>query len=477
MTSQQDRPNIVFITADQMRYDTINALGFPWMRTPHLDRLVQTGVSFERCYCSAAACVPSRASLFNAVYPHSLNVYNNESPWGHSWIENFQAAGYDTVSVGKMHTVPHDERCGFDQRLIVENKDHPPRPAEPHGGFFDEWDKHLILQNITKPSRETYRATYPAYETALGAYEWSLDEDLHADVFVGRMAEWFLQQRHAARPFFMKVGFPGPHPPYDPPDRVRRLYDDADIPIPTVTEEELALQPPPHHNYRQEMIEGNHDAVRWQEHPSPDQLRRLRRYYAANVTLIDEQVGRIVQALEATGQLDNTIIVFLSDHGDCLGDHGHIQKWTMYEEVVRVPAIVWAPHLLPQGRRVDALVQHIDLGPMLFELAGLPPLETRAAQSALPVVRGDSPGRDAIFAEQGTERVLRDVSLMTMIRTRDWKLVHYLDQPWGELYDLNDDPAELRNLWHDTAYRDVRSQLTSDLLNWRIRDTLELTLW
>lgn len=477
MASQQDRPNIVFITADQMRYDTIHALGYPWMVTPHLDRLVQSGVSFQRCYCSAAACVPSRASLFNALYPHSLNVYNNESRWGHSWIEDFQAAGYDTVSVGKMHTVPNDERCGFDQRMIVENKDHPPRPEEPHGGFFDEWDKYLIAHHITKPSRATYRATYPAYETALGAYEWSLAEELHSDVFVGRMAEWFLHERRAARPFFMKVGFPGPHPPYDPPDRVRHLYDDADIPIPVVTEDELALQPPPHHNYRQEMIEGNHDAVRWKTDPSPDELLRLRRYYAANVTLVDEQVGRIMGALEATGQLDNTIIVFLSDHGDCLGDHGHIQKWTMYEEVVRVPAIVWAPRLLPQGRRVEALIQHIDLAPLLFELAGLPPLENRSVQNALSVVRGDSPGRDAVYAEQGTERVLRDVALMTMIRTHDWKLVHYLDQPWGELYDLNTDQAERCNRWDDSRYRDVRSQLISDLLHWRIRDTLQLALW
>ncbi len=182
-------------------------------------------------------------------------------------------------------------------------------------------------------------------------------------------------------------------------------------------------------------------------------------------------------ALEATGQLDNTIIVFLSDHGDCLGDHGHIPKWTMYEEVVRVPAIVWAPRLLPQGRRVEAMIQHIDLAPLLFELAGLPPLETRSVQNALSVVRGDSPGRDAVYAEQGTERVLRDVALMTMIRTHDWKLVHYLDQPWGELYDLNNDPAELRNRWDDSRYRDVRSQLISDLLHWRIRDTLQLALW
>lgn len=477
MPAHQNRPNVLFITADQMRYDTIHALGYPWMQTPNLDQLIHTGVTFNRCYCSAAACVPSRASLFNAEFPHTLNVYNNESRWGRSWIEAFQAADYDTVSIGKMHTVPYDERCGFDQRLIVENKDHPPRPEEPHGGFLDEWDRHLLSRGIKKPSRETYRDHYSDYETALGAYEWSLDESEHVDVFVGAMAEMFIQQRHSTRPFFMTVGFPGPHPPYDPPDRVRHLYDNVDIPVPAVTDDELALQPPPHGNYRHEMMVGNHDAVRWRENPSPEALLRLRRYYAANVTLIDEQIGRILRALEASGDLENTIVVFLSDHGDCLGDHGHIQKWTMYEQVVRVPAVVWAPHLLPEGQQHDELIQHFDLVPLLFELAGLPALQSRSTQSALDVIRGTSPGRSVVFAEQGVERVLRDVSLMTMMRTHDWKLVHYLDQEWGELYDLNNDPAELRNLWTDNAYRDIRNSLITNLLNWRIRDTLELARW
>ena len=477
MASPQSKPNVIFVTTDQMRYDTINAFGFPYMYTPNLDHLVHTGVSFAQCYCTAAACVPSRASLFNAVYPHTLDVYNNESPWGHSWIENFKAAGYDTVSIGKMHTVPFDEHCGFDQRMIVENKDHPPRPEEPHGGFFDEWDKYLLHRRIDKPSRESYKASYPDYETALGAYEWALDEDLHADVFVGTMAEWFLRERHANRPFFLKIGFPGPHPPYDPPDRVRHMYDDVDIPVPQVTDEELALQPPPHREYRQSMIDGNHDAVRWQEHPTREQLRRLRRYYAANVTLIDEQIGRIIRVLEETGELDNTIIVFMSDHGDCLGDHGHIQKWTMYDEVMHIPTIVWAPSLLPQDRRVDEMIQHIDLAPMLFELAGLPPLDTNAARSALDIMRGDAPGREVVFAEQGPDRVLENISLMTMIRTHDWKLVHYLDQDWGELYDLRNDPGELRNLWADDTYREIRSALLEDIMTWRIRDTLKLTLW
>lgn len=463
-------PNIILITTDQQRYDTIGSLGYPYARTPHLDALISSGVCFEHCYCSAPTCVPSRASFFNAVYPHALGVYNGSITWEHSWVERFREAGYDTVNIGKMHTVPFDARCGFDQRLTVENKDRPHYPNMPHGGFFDELDKFILNTGLRKPSRVTYRTEYPGYETALGAYEWPLDDKYHPDVFVGNMCEWFVTERRSNRPFFLKIGFPGPHPPYDPTSDVRALYADMDIPIPQFTEEEKALQPPPHAMYRREMITGNHDAVRWREFPEPEHLLRLRRYYMANVTLIDKQIGTILSALEDKEYLDNAVIIYTSDHGDCLGDHGHIQKWTMYDSVMRVPTVVSAPGRLPQGKRVDELVQQLDLVPMLFDLAGLPPLSNSAGVSALEVMRGEREGRDAVFAEQGPNDMM-PVEFMTMMRSRDWKLVHYLGQDTGELYDLRHDPEEVRNLWNDADYKEIRADLIFQLLEWCRRES------
>ncbi len=465
------RPNIILIMTDQQRYDTIGALGFPYMRTPHLDRLAREGLVFEQCYCTAPSCVPSRASFFNAQYPHTLGVYNNAHPWGRSWVGRFQAAGYHTVNVGKMHTGPMDAPCGFDQRFVVENKDRPLRLNRPHGNFYDEWDKFLNNSGVRKPSRHSYRAEHPDYETALGAYEWPLEEKYHPDVFVGTMAEWFIEQRESQSPLFLQIGFPGPHPPYDPPGRVLKYYDDVALPVPEVSEEELAGQPPPQTAYRREMIEGNHDAVRWHEHPTREQLLRLRRHYAANVTLIDEQVGRILRALEQKGYLENAIVLFTSDHGDCLGDHGHIQKWTMYDCITRMPTIVWAPGRLPTGKQVDELIQQMDLVPMLFELVGLEPPDGSAV-SALPVALGERGGREVVFAEHSADNILKEVKFITMVRSRDWKLVHYLDQPWGELYDLQGDPQEARNLWGDPAHRGVRQELLAVLRDWRIRDSL-----
>lgn len=468
------QPNIILITTDQQRYDTVNALGARHMQTPALDRLAREGAILTNCFCAAPSCVPSRASLFTGRYPHTTGVYHNASPWSESWVAQFRDAGYHTVNIGKLHTVPFDAPCGFDQRFIVENKDRPLRLNRPHGGFYDEWDKFLANNGVRKPSREIYRAEHPEYATALGAYEWQLDERYHPDVFVGNHARWFLEQRQATSPLFMVIGFPGPHPPYDPPRRCIELYDDADIPLPQVTADELAHQPPPHARYRQEMIGGNHDAVGWRENPSPAQLRRLRAFYAANVTLIDEQIGKILATLQARGYLDDAIVVFTSDHGDCLGDHGHIQKWMMYDCVTRVPLIVWSPKRVPRGRVIDALVQQMDLAPTLFDFAGLKHQENWEAQSFTSLFAGDGAGREFVFAEHTADNVLKGVSFVTMIRNREFKLVHYLDAEYGELYDLRADPAETRNLWSSPEHAATKRALLDALREWRVRGSLKI---
>jgi len=286
------------------------------------------------------------------------------------------------------------------------------------------------------------------------------------------MAKWFIEQRKSAQPLFLQIGFPGPHPPYDPPARLLDLYRQAEFSIPQKIEEELSAQPPPHAALRREFINNNHDAVRWHERPAREQLLRLRRHYAANVTLIDEQIGEILALLQQNGYLDDSIVIFTSDHGDALGDHGHIQKWTMYDIITRVPTIVWAPGRIAQGRRVSELIQQMDLAPMLFELAGVEPPPSGPAISALPLAMGDGKGREVVFAEHSADNILREVKLVTMVRTESWKLVHYLDQPWGELYDLQNDPGEVRNLWSVPEHKHRKSELLDILREWRIRETL-----
>jgi arylsulfatase len=458
------RPNIILVMTDQQRYDTIGRLGYPHMVTPNLDRLAALGMAFTNVFATAPSCVPSRASFFNMRYPLAMGVSRNASPWRHSWVESLQAAGYQTVNIGKMHTVPLDAPCGFDQRFIVENKDRPFPADAPHGVFLDEWDRHLALSGVRKPSRTTYRDEDPQYETALGAYEWPLEERLHPDAFVGDLARRFVETRRSSSPLFLQVGFPGPHPPYDPPRRHIELYDDCPVPVPEVTADELAGQTPAHRVLREVMIEGNHDAVRWVERAAPRQLQRLRRHYAANVTLIDEKVGELLAALQERGLLDNAIVVFMSDHGDALGDHGLIQKWSMYDCVLRLPVIVRWPGRLRAGSSFDGLLQHMDLAPLLLEAAGVP---VPKGVDAAPLEGGLPLPRARVFAEHGRDAMYRDISLVSMVRTAEHKLVHYLDEPCGELYDLARDPGETVNLWGDASQREHRARLMESLVAWR----------
>jgi arylsulfatase A-like enzyme len=467
------RPNIIFIITDQQRYDTIRALGFPYMDTPNLDRLAEEGTAFERCFVTAASCAPARASLFTGYYPHTTGILKNADLWRHSWIELLQKSGYRTVNIGKMHSYPYQTPLGFDERYVVENKD---RYLEERY-YFDEWDKGLRARGLVKQQRELYRQR-PDYRQRLGAFEWELPDDTQSDVFVGQMAQWWIESYPRTEPLFLEIGFPGPHPPYDPIPRYAEPYLKQDLPLLEVSDEELAAQPPPFLAMREHNEQVDHDSVVHLLHPTREQRHRQRAYYLANVTMIDEQVGQILAALEAKGYLDNSVVIFTSDHGDCLGDHGHSQKWTMYDAVTRVPLLIRSPRRFGGGRRVAGLCQQMDLGPMILELAGVATPPSVEAVSVLPALTSDDwTGRDYVFAEQARDGILQKTEFMTMVRNRDWKLVHFLDEPFGQLFDLASDPSEITNLWNDEASQPRKDHLLAVLREWRIRSQYHTRDW
>ena len=468
------RPHIILIITDQQRFDTIRALGFPHMDTPNLDRLCHEGVAFTNCFVTAPSCVPARASLFTGYYPHTTGILKNGDRWTHSWVEALAASGYYCVNIGKMHTVPFETPLGFHERYVVENKD---RYLEGRY-FFDEWDKGLRAHGLVKQQRELYRRR-PDYRERLGAFEWELPEHLHSDMFVGDMATWWIETKpKPQQPLFLQIGFPGPHPPYDPIPRYAAAYLARDLPLPTVTEAELASQPPPFQAMRQHNVEVDHDSIAYRLDPTTEMLRRQRAYYLANVTMIDEKIGQVLGALEARGYLENAVVFFTSDHGDALGDHGHSQKWTMYDIVTRVPLIAWSPGRFAAGRRLDGLCQMMDVGPTILETAGLPAPASFEAESLLPVLDGAAwSGRTYVFAEHGRDGILQQTAFMTMVRSRDWKLVHFVDGPYGQLFDLAADPGETRNLWDDPRAATVKQTLLDELREWRIRGAYQAREW
>jgi len=218
----------------------------------------------------------------------------------------------------------------------------------------------------------------------------------------------------------------------------------------------------------------DHDAVLWNMNPTAEQLRRLRAHYLGNVTMIDEALGRFIEVLERKGYLDESLIIFTSDHGDNLGDHGLSQKWSMYDTVTRVPAIFWAPGEVKAGQKVDGLCQLFDIGPTILEWAGAPLPPACQAQSLMPALRGEPwAGRDEVFAEQAGDVSLTGAQLITMVRDKRYKITHIVGSDEGQLFDLQEDPQEERNLWFDPAHDEQKQRLLHSLLEWRMRSSVQ----
>lgn len=463
------RPNILLIMTDQQRFDTIRALGFSHVDTPNLDRLVNEGTSFNQCYVTAPSCAPSRASLFTGLYPHTCGVLKNANRWEHSWVEQLNESGYHCANIGKMHSCPFETPMGFHERFVVENKD---RYLEGRD-FQDQWDRALTAKGLRKQQRESYRKRSD-YKESLGAFLWEMGEDTHSDNFVGNAASRWIENYNQPKPFFLQIGFPGPHPPYDPTPRFADQYKDRDIPLDPVPESDLAGQPPAFHELRRHNCEIDHDSVVHQMEPSEAARLRQRRYYMANVSMIDEQVGEIIAKLEASGQIDNTLVIFTSDHGDCLTDHGHSQKWTMYEQSVHVPLVVWAPGRVAAGRKVDGLCQLMDIAPTVLEAAGVAVPEYFAARTLTPALgeQNEWTSRPFVAAEQIEDLILTGTKFETMIYDGRWKLVHFVDSDTGQLFDLDLDPGEYTNRWDDPAAEAEKRRLLETMLRWRIETSI-----
>jgi arylsulfatase A-like enzyme len=463
-------PHIILVITDQQRFDTIAALGHGYMKTPNLDRLVREGVYFENCFVNAPSCVPSRAALFSGLYPHASGVLRNGQAWQRTWISNLAEAGYHCVNVGKMHTIPYDAKAGFHERFVVENKD---RFFEGRW-FADELDKAFAAQRLSKPSRAGYRAL-PDYADRMGAFTWDMPKSLHPDVFVAETAMWWLDTRPKPNALFMQIGLPGPHPPYDPlAEYLDHYLGRNDLPVPEPKQADLDGLPDYLKEKRRHDTEVDHDAISWKLAPTADEMRRLRAHYYANVTMIDEQIGLLLKTLDRKGYLDDCVMVFMSDHGDNLGEHGLSQKWAMYEPVTRVPALFWCPGRFRGGRRVKEKCQLFDLGPTILDLAGAKHPKPCQARSLLPALLSEPwPGRDFVFSEQAGDVAMTGAKLITMVRDDRWKAVFIHGAEDGQLFDLEHDPAEENNLWGLQAHAETKQYLKDAMFNWRQNSLLE----
>jgi arylsulfatase A-like enzyme len=440
-------PNILFITTDHLRYDTLGYTGDSVIQTPSIDRLAAESVRLNRLFVQNPVCAPSRATFMTGRYTRNHGVRWNGSKLNENEItlvEHLKQNGYKTAVVGKHHIgqekfrkhIDHAAAAGI-RRGWKERADGDYTVTEPN-----EFEQYVRDRGFE------YQTGYalPGFVEKLGAVPSDLPEDCHIDAYVGMKSLEALDNVSPDEPFFLWAGFYGPHHPYVPSGRFADMYDPDKLPPFQRDPDDIPRKPPEYGLYFEA---ADHKYAGFAD-ASDETFREMKAAYYGMVSQIDWQVGLLLDRLEANGLADNTIVVFLSDHGEFLGDHGIPAKAPFLLDCeLHVPCLLRIPGQEPGDR--SALVESIDLFPTLSALAGIDTPACVQGRDLAPVLAGENSFRDLIFAEAVDKRC---------IRTNEWKYIHYPTKSYGELYDLEADPHELKNLYKERpeVVKDMRER-------------------
>lgn len=442
------RPNVLLIMTDQHRADALGAYGNQVIRTPHLDALARGGVLFRNCWAQHPVSMPSRASIFTGRYPSAHRVRSNGVPLPRhekTLAQVFLDNGYRTGGAGKFHFIPH---LG---RQLPTMETHP----EPFYGFqeFHIGEDGRVGEHGLWLERE-----HPEYARKR---DNEIPIELHNTYWTASHTIEFIR-RCAARgePFLAFCSFVDPHHSYNPPPPYRDMYKESEMPPPVIRAGELADKPPFFEAWSKQYQNFN------------QRVRYHRTQYYGEVTFIDDSIGRILAGLDELKIRDNTLLVFTSDHGDLLGDHGLFFKGPFhYRACANVPLLFNWPGRLRSGKVVEGIVQEIDLFPTITELAGVanPPGVQGRSQRALLSTDGNDTGYQSAlieFAVSGATAagIAAEFPDLYTIRSLRWRLSYYPGKEYGELYDLEGDPHEFVNRWRDPGLEAVKRRLKDELL-------------
>lgn len=447
------QPNVLWICTDQQRFDTINALGNSLCRTPNVDALIADGVAFTQAYCQSPVCTPSRASFLTGRYPRTTRCRQNGQtiPDDERLVSRlFADAGYRCGLAGKLHLASCSDGK-VEERIDDGYHDfswsHHPQPDWPENAY-SQW---LAEQGTSW--KELYAQGRNTPYVISG-----VPSPLHQTTWCANQAVRFIRENRD-RPWFFSFNCFDPHHPFDPPPDYLARYDVDAMPLPKRRAGELDHKP----KFQQLDAQWAHNSPgEFHTAAMTDRDRReVCAAYYAMCELIDDCVGTMLAALAETGQRENTIVVFMSDHGEMLGDHGIYFKGPhFYDEAIRVPLVFsYPPACAPH--RVSGMVELIDVAPTLLELAGLPVPDRMQGRSLLPHLRGEqsaASGREQVYCEYYNAWTHRD-AYGTMLRTPDAKIVVYHGQETGELYDLSADPDEFDNLWRAEHAQSLKAEM------------------
>jgi choline-sulfatase len=427
------QPNILIIMVDQLSGTLFPDGPAPWLHAPHLKALAQRSARFANAYTGSPLCAPGRASFMSGQLPHRTRVYDNAAEFGSdipTYAHHLRAAGYATTLSGKMHFVGPDQLHGFEERLTTDIY-----PAD--FGWTPDYDK----------PGERIDWWYHNLGSVKGAGVAEITNQLEYDdevAFNATRKIYDLGRRLEERPWMLTVSFTHPHDPYVARRKYWDLYADCAHLDPETAPIAYADQDP----HAQRLM----DACDFRGLDiTADDVRRSRRAYFANISYVDDKIGEILQALEGTRQADNTIVVFVSDHGDMLGERGLWFKMNFFEGSARVPLMIAAPGL-PAGR-VDTPVSTMDLTPTLCDLAGIS-LDKIApwtdGETLLPLASGVARTSPVLleYAAEGS------IAPLVCLREGKWKYIECAADP-TQLFDLSRDPHELTNLASDPAHAET----------------------
>lgn len=488
MKSKSKKPNILLITSDQQHWNTIGAFNDE-ISTPSLDRLVREGTTFTRAYCPNPTCTPSRSSIITGMHPSQHGAWALGTKLSEDVCtvgDELQAEGYRTALVGKAHFQPLASTeeypsveampllqdldywrdftgpfYGFEHAEMLRNHAHEQLVGQHYAIWMEEkgfdWKAHYAEPTGTLPQSAEHR--------------WSLPEEYHYNTWIAERTNALMEDYVAdEEPFFLWASFPDPHPPYLVSEPWDTMYDPEKLTLPKMTPGEHETNPPhfgmtqlerPDFSAYQETGKGVHGLYTHQI-PLEKQKKNMAVYYGM-MSFMDKYVGQILDKLDELGIAEDTLVVYTTDHGHFFGQHGLQFKGAFhYEDLLKLPFIVRYPGSVPADRVEPAMQSLVDLAPTFLGFSGrvVPGAMTGVDQSL--VWRGErAAARDHIICENRNEPTSMHVK--TYVSKR-YKLTVYYERPYGELFDLQEDPGELRNLWDDPTHRELKGQLLLDFL-------------
>jgi arylsulfatase A-like enzyme len=467
------KPNILFVFSDQHRHDAIGAAGDPVIATPNIDRMAREGTLFKTMWCQSPVCRPSRASVLTGHYPHRTKIISNFDPdFDPSWptfTRNLQAAGYETAVMGKTHfllptgdlskpgpitgvkdvstTYDYVKSFGYDFVREDAGQWYPAMDGfiSPYTDFLRA---HHMLEVYQKQIREHWITDDNQYMGFVNDYPQEFD----VTSFVAREVIDWLEQRDTSRPFFVSYAPIKPHPPYAADPIWAAYYAGKKMPMghpARATAPNEAWD-----KYLEKKYKSPGNVL------TPEQAEESKRMYYAMISLIDQKVGEIMAVLEKRGELDNTWIIYSSDHGDSMGDHAFQGKSNFYHGVVGVPGIVRPPKAVMPGQVITAPVEAIDLSVTMLDIAGAAPLDV-PGRSLMPAISKGQEVSQLAFSEiAGGKGTL-------FVAVRDGRYRYTVEHNSGtpcELFDLQEDPLETTNLVNDPGHAARVKKMQSDFI-------------